>query len=73
MMAPSSGPAVRPARRVARRVTLEEWLAIPGDHRVELIDGQLVDRGKPGPQHGRAQGKAFALGDDDAGEEVEQG
>lgn len=62
-MAPSSGPAVRPVRRAARPATVEEWLAIPEEQRAELIDGQIVDQGMPGPRHGRAQGKTFALVD----------
>ena len=62
-MEPSSRPAVRPARRAARRATIEEWLAIPEEQRAELIDGQIVYQGMPGPRHGRSQGKTFALVD----------
>lgn len=69
-MDPSSSPAARPARRAARRATIEEWLAIPEERRVELIDGQIVYQGMPGPQHGRAQGKAFALVDGPFGRRV---
>ncbi len=42
------------------RATLEEWLAIPDERRAELIDGEIVYQGMPGPLHGRAQGKTFA-------------
>jgi len=36
-------------------VTIDEWLAVPEEARVELIDGRLVYQGMPGPRHGRAQ------------------
>jgi Uma2 family endonuclease len=51
------------SRRPAGRATLEEWLAIPEEQRAELIDGHIVYQGMPGPLHGRAQGKTFALVD----------
>ena len=62
-MESSSSPAARVARRAARRATIEEWLTIPEEQRAELIDGQIVYQGMPGPRHGRAQGKTFALVD----------
>jgi Uma2 family endonuclease len=62
-MGPSSTPAARLARRATRRATIEEWLAIPEEQRAELIDGEIVYQGMPGPRYGRSQGKMFALVD----------
>lgn len=56
-MAPVPTLATPTARR---RVTIEEWLAIPDERRAELIDGKIVYQGMPGPLHGKAQGKTFA-------------
>jgi Uma2 family endonuclease len=36
--------------------TIEDWLALPHDARVELIDGEFVEKAAPTFQHGRAQG-----------------
>lgn len=53
--------AAVPAPRAGRRVTIEEWLAIPEEKRAELIDGVIVYQGMPGPRHGETQGMTFAL------------
>jgi Uma2 family endonuclease len=53
MTVASSEPA--PPRPSGRRVTIEEWLAIPEERRAELIHGRLVYQAMPGPAHGRAQ------------------
>ncbi len=53
--------AAVPNPRAARRVTIEEWLAIPEEKRAELIAGVIVYQGMPGPKHGEAQGMTFAL------------
>lgn len=33
-----------------------DWLALPDDHRIELIDGEFVEKAAPTFEHGRAQG-----------------
>lgn len=35
--------------------TLQDWLALPDDARVELIDGEFVEKAAPTFEHGRAQ------------------
>lgn len=35
---------------------MADWLALPDDHRFELIDGELVEKAAPTFEHGRAQG-----------------
>src|SRR4051812_46417272 len=62
-MEPSATRAASSARRDSRRYTIADWLAIPDEERAELIDGAIVYQGMPGPEHGRAQGKTFALVD----------
>jgi len=53
-----STPAPKPAPH-----TLAEWLAQPDDARLELIDGELVEKAAPTLQHGVAQRNAgSALG-----------
>ncbi|MEP7123702.1 MAG: Uma2 family endonuclease [Byssovorax sp.] len=59
-MAPVPTPAALSSSRSRARATIEEWLAIPDDRRAELIDGEIVYQGMPGPLHGKAQGKTFA-------------
>lgn len=41
--------------RGARRKTLEEWLAAPESARLELIDGELIEKAAPTFEHGLAQ------------------
>lgn len=43
----------------ARKVpaTLTDWLALPGEVRVELIRGALIDRELTGPRHGRVMAR----------------
>ncbi|MCK6538233.1 MAG: Uma2 family endonuclease [Polyangiaceae bacterium] len=41
--------------RGARPKTLEEWLAAPESARLELIDGELVEKAAPTFEHGLAQ------------------
>jgi len=36
--------------------TLQDWLELPDDARVELIDGEFVEKAAPTFEHGRAQG-----------------
>ncbi|MFZ5892777.1 MAG: Uma2 family endonuclease [Myxococcota bacterium] len=38
-----------------RPKTVEDWLALPSDARIELIDGEFVEKAAPTFQHGRAQ------------------
>jgi Uma2 family endonuclease len=47
--------------RPPRTATIEDWLAIPEERRAELIAGRIVYQAMPGPKHGRAQGRVFAL------------
>jgi Uma2 family endonuclease len=35
--------------------TIEDWRALPEDHRFELIDGELVEKALPTFEHGRSQ------------------
>ena len=35
---------------------LADWLALPDDARIELIDGEFVEKAAPTIEHGRAQG-----------------
>ena len=37
--------------------TLADWLALPGDPRVELLRGALIDRELTGPRHGRVMAR----------------
>ena len=37
--------------------TVQDWLALPNDARIELIDGELVEKAAPTFEHGRAQGR----------------
>jgi Uma2 family endonuclease len=39
--------------------TIEEWLAQPEDARLELIDGEFVEKAAPTVQHGRVQGRTM--------------
>lgn len=39
-----------------RPKTLEDWLTLPHDARVELIDGEFIEKAAPTFEHGRAQG-----------------
>jgi Uma2 family endonuclease len=57
-------------RREPRRATIREWLAIPEEERAELIDGAIIYQAMPGPEHGLAQGKMFALVDTPFGRRV---
>lgn len=41
--------------------TVEDWLALPEDARVELIDGEFVEKVAPTFDHGRAQGHTAGL------------
>jgi len=40
--------------------TIEDWRALPDDHRFELIDGELVEKALPTFEHGVAQRKTGA-------------
>lgn len=48
---------------IATRLTIEEFKAIPGfdERRLELIDGELVEKPMPTWEHGRAAGNLFRL------------
>ncbi|MHB8876288.1 MAG: Uma2 family endonuclease, partial [Myxococcaceae bacterium] len=39
--------------------TIKEWLAQPEEARLELIDGELVEKAAPTLEHGRAQGRTW--------------
>jgi Uma2 family endonuclease len=41
--------------------TVEDWLAEPEDARIELIDGQLIQKASPTVEHGRAQGRTMIM------------
>lgn len=43
---------------VSPKCTIEEWLAKPEEARLELIDGELVEKALPTPEHANAQGTA---------------
>ncbi len=44
-----------------KRHSIEEWLALPDDVHVELIDGEFVQRAVPAFEHGSTQGALCAL------------
>lgn len=58
-----AAPIPTSSERAPRNATIEDWLAIPEERRAELIDGNIVYQGMPGPLHGKSQGKTFALVD----------
>lgn len=62
-MEPRSTSTVAATRRPTAAATIDDWLAIPEEQRAELIDARIIYQGMPGPLHGRAQGKTFALVD----------
>jgi Uma2 family endonuclease len=39
--------------------TLAEWLALPDESRLELIDGEFVEKAAPTLEHGAAQGSTW--------------
>ena len=41
--------------------TIEDWRALPDDARVELIDGEFVEKAAPTFEHGRAQSHTAGL------------
>jgi Uma2 family endonuclease len=49
----SLGPRPSPRR------TLDEWLAQPSDARLELIDGEFIEKALPSVEHANAQGAAI--------------
>lgn len=53
-----SGVASKPGSR-----TIADWLALPTDHRYELIDGELVEKAVPTFEHGLAQSHTVAAVD----------
>jgi Uma2 family endonuclease len=61
------------SEQAGARATIEEWLALPEELRAELIDGQIIRHALPGPEHGRTQGKTFALVDGPFGRRPESG
>jgi Uma2 family endonuclease len=40
--------------------TIDDWLAQPEEARLELIDGELIEKAAPSIAHGRSQGSVFA-------------
>jgi len=61
MIRPAAPSSASPTARSSRKATIEDWLAIPQDHRAELIGGRIVYQAMPGPVHGRTQGRVVAL------------
>jgi Uma2 family endonuclease len=51
-----SGPAAKRGTK-----TIEDWLALPGNARIELIDGEFVEKAMPTFEHGRAQGHTAGI------------
>src|SRR4051794_34701202 len=49
-----------PASKVGSK-TLQDWSALPDDARIELIDGEFVEKAAPTFEHGRAQGHTAAF------------
>lgn len=49
------------ARAPGGSKTLEDWLALSADARIELIDGEFVEKAAPTFEHGRAQGHTASL------------
>jgi Uma2 family endonuclease len=41
--------------------TLQDWLALPDDAHIELIDGEFVEKAAPGIDHGQAQSNTAVL------------
>ena len=50
---------VRPPTPPAK--TLADWLALPEDARIELIDGEFIEKASPGAPHGASQGSVFGV------------
>lgn len=50
---------VRPPTPPAK--TIADWLALPEDARIELIDGEFIEKAAPDFNHGRSQGAMVAL------------
>ena len=45
---------VRPPTPPAK--TIADWMALPEDARIELIDGEFIEKAAPDFDHGRSQG-----------------
>lgn len=45
----------------AGQKTVADWLALPCEARIELIDGEFVEKAAPTLEHGRAQGHTTAV------------